>query len=136
MGFFSRLLGISRTAVPANPRCWRYGDGQVIVDLGACSELASKGGAVRLEGNNLPIRVLVVHGEDGGYHAFHNRCSHAGRRLDALPGQPRLECCSVGKSTFEYDGSKVSGSAKGPASALPVTEQNGRLYINLGRGAL
>ena len=135
MGFFSRLLGISKSNLPADPRCWRYANGQVTVDLGACAELVPKGGAVRLEGNNLPIRVLVVHGEDGGYFAFHNRCTHAGRRLDALPGQPRLECCSVGKSTFEYDGSKVSGPAKGPAATLPVEEQNGRLYINLSRGA-
>ena len=45
----------------------------------------------------LAVQVLIVHGEDGEYHALENKCTHAGRRLDPLPGRPEVECCSIGK---------------------------------------
>jgi len=67
--------------------CWNYVDGKLTIDLNGASELKTLGGAVRIEGKNLPKRIFVVLGEDGAYRAFHNRCTHLGhRRLDPVPG--------------------------------------------------
>ena len=131
MGILSRILGISRTQKPSDPGCWSFSGGAVEVELAKAPELSQAGGALRLEGGGLPKRVLVVFGEDGRYHAFFNKCSHAGRRLDPLPGQPQVECCSVGKSRFDYSGQYLSGMAKGPVNILPVEMRDSRLVIKL-----
>jgi len=129
MGVFKRIFGICETRPPANQSCWRYKDGKVEIELAEARELKEKGGAIRLEGAGMPKRLLMVHGTDGGYHAFENKCTHFGRRLDPLPGQPQVRCCSVGKSTFNYKGDKVSGPAKGPVRTLKVEQRNGKLII-------
>ena len=72
-----------------------------------------------------------MHGEDGEYYAFKNRCTHAKRRLDPVSGTPNVQCCSVGKSTFEYDGKVVSGSAKKNLTIYSITVEDGKLVIGL-----
>ncbi|MBU2550702.1 MAG: Rieske (2Fe-2S) protein [Proteobacteria bacterium] len=131
MGFLSRLLGICRTRPPAAPEAWRYAQGSLEIELPRVQELEQPGGAVRLEGRGLPVRVLIVHGEDGEYHAFRNHCTHAGRRLDPLPGQPNLMCCSVNKSTYDYHGDKLAGPAKGPVDTYPVDRRGHLLIVDL-----
>ena len=97
--FFQRLLGKSATAKPKIDDCWNYANGKLTIDLSKSSELKALGGAARFEGNNLPVRVLVVYREDGEYRAFHNRCTHMGhRRLDPVPGTDTVQCCSINKS--------------------------------------
>jgi nitrite reductase/ring-hydroxylating ferredoxin subunit len=129
MSIWKRILGISNTKPPAEAGCWTYGNGTLEVDLARVRELDRPGGAIRLEGGGLPVRVLVVHGEKGKYYALKNKCTHFGRRLDPLPGQPQIQCCSVNKSTFDYTGKKVSGPAKGPVTILPLEDKGGRLVI-------
>ena len=85
MGFWSRLLGTCRTR-PADASAWSYGENQVLLDAARIPELASPGGAVRLEGAGLPLRVLAFRDDNGVARAMHNKCTHAGRRLDPLPG--------------------------------------------------
>ena len=131
MSFWKRLFGICRTQPPADAACWRLEAGDVDLDLARAPELAAPGGAVRLEGGGLPERVLVVHGSDGGYHAFANRCTHGKRRLDPEPGQPRVRCCSVGRSLFDYEGRKLEGAAEGPLTVYRVVHEDGRLRIEL-----
>jgi nitrite reductase/ring-hydroxylating ferredoxin subunit len=131
MGFLKRVLGICRTKPPADPGCWTPGDGKIEVDLARATELGAPGGAMRLEGSGLPARVLVLKAEDGAFHAFVNKCSHAGRRLDPLPGEALVECCSVGKSRYDYAGERVSGSAKKAIKPLWVEAQEGKLVISL-----
>lgn len=126
---FQRLLGICATNKPADEGCWRFEAGTVVVDLARTPELAGPDGALRLEGKDLPVRVLVVRGEGNTWHAFKNRCSHAGRRLDPLPGTDRIQCCSVGKSTYDGDGRILSGSAKKGVSTYTVSLKNGKLLI-------
>ncbi|MEW5723852.1 MAG: Rieske 2Fe-2S domain-containing protein, partial [Thermodesulfobacteriota bacterium] len=109
MGLFSRLFGICKTRPPADPACWRLEEGQIEIDLAAAPELGRKGGAVRLEGSGLPERVLVFRGEDGGFYALSNRCTHMGRRLDPLPGSSQVECCSVSRSRYDYQGTRTAG---------------------------
>ena len=128
---FQRVLGICATRQPADEGCWKFEDGKIIVDLERAPELAERNGAVRLEKKNLPNRVLVIQGDDGRYYAFRNRCTHARRRLDPVPGKQQVQCCSVGKSTFEYRGKRVSGSAKKAVDTYAVTCESGKLVIAL-----
>jgi nitrite reductase/ring-hydroxylating ferredoxin subunit len=132
MGIFKRLLGICATQLPANAGCWTYADGKLEVILDKAPELSRKGGAVRLEGPSLPKRVLVVHGQDGRFHALPNRCTHIGhRRIDPVPGEEKIRCCSVGKSTFEYSGKRISGSAKESLQPLAVESDGSKLVITV-----
>ena len=103
------------------------------LDLDRAPELAEPGGAIRLEGGDLEHRILVIHGDDGNYHAFKNRCMHMGRRLDPVPGTNTVQCCSVNKATYDYRGAIVFGPAKGPIEVLTVTVDERKLLIEVSR---
>ena len=85
--FWQRLFGLPATPQPADSGCWAFSGGKVVIDLGMAPELQKPGGALRLEGKGLLRRLLVLHGEDGGFRAFHNRCTHLGHRLRSLRAQ-------------------------------------------------
>jgi nitrite reductase/ring-hydroxylating ferredoxin subunit len=130
--FFQRIFGLPTTSKPLNPQCWSFSDGKILIDLSRATELKKPGGALRLEGGGLPRRVLVLHGDDGNFHAFHNRCTHIGhRRLDPVPGQGTVQCCSIGKSTYNYDGKKVYGLPTGPIITFKVEVEGERLVVFL-----
>ncbi len=129
--FWQRLFGICATPLPENLSCWRYEDGKVILTLSKTSELQEGMGAVRLEGNGLPKRILVVRNKQGDYQAFHNHCAHAGRRIDHDPATGQLQCCSVSKSTYSNTGEQISGPAKQSLQALEVTREDDTLSIQI-----
>jgi len=132
MGLFKRILGICETRPPADAGCWSFADGKIEITLARAAELAQPGGAIRLEGRSLPRRVLVFHGDDGRYHALPNRCTHVGhRRLDVLPGQGKIRCCSIGQSEFDYAGGRLAGSAKTSIVPLAVEVDGERLIVAL-----
>ena len=132
MGLFKRILGICATRPPADPGCWTFANGKIEIVLARAAELAQPGGAIRLEGRSLPRRVLVFRGDDGSYHAFPNRCTHAGhRRLDVLPGQGKVRCCSIGQSEFDYAGRRLAGSATESIAPLAVEVDGERLIVSL-----
>lgn len=112
MKILKRLFGICETPLPNDPGAWTIQGGTVTVDLSRMSELENPGSGVRLEGNGLNPRLLVFHGDDGAYHAVANRCTHMGRRIDPIAGSSLIQCCSVSKSTYTYDGRPVGGAAK------------------------
>jgi nitrite reductase/ring-hydroxylating ferredoxin subunit len=119
---FKRIFGIPATSKPDNPDCWSYSDGKLTIDLRKASELEKPGSAIRLEGGSLPERLLVVFGEDEQYHVVKNRCSHMGhRRLDPVPGTTTVQCCSVNKSTYDFEGTKVYGPAPDPITTYPAS---------------
>lgn len=127
-----RIFGIPATPRPANPDCWSYSQGILHIDLEKAPELQAREGAMRLEGGNLPLRVLVFCDKEGSYHALHNRCSHMGhRRLDPWPENATVHCCSVSKSAFDLKGNNISGPAPEPIRTFPVTPEEGRLSIRL-----
>ena len=129
---FQRIFGIPATSKPQNKECWNYSNGQVTIFLDKAPELKKPGGAIRLEGRNLPKRLLVALGEDNRYYAFHNRCTHVGhRRLDYVPGAGTVQCCSVNKSTFDMTGAKVFGPAPASVTTFPVEAREGALIITL-----
>ncbi len=126
---FQRIFGVPATSKPANSDCWRFSDGQLTIDLTKAPELKTSGGAIRLEGGDLPLRVLVTAGDDGEYRAYHNRCTHVGhRRLDPLPGSG-VQCCSVSKSTYDADGNKIYGPAPEPIKTFSTAVDGDQLTI-------
>ena len=128
--FVQRILGKPATAIPTESDCWSYGAGKITVNLSKSPELQVPGGALRLEGGNLPIRVLIVYGEDQKYRAYLNKCTHIGhRRLDPVPGTNTVQCCSINKSTFESDGDTISGPAKHPVTTFPVEKDQENLVV-------
>ena len=131
MKLLKRILGICETAPPVDEGCWDYAGGEIRLQLDRTPELAPQGGAVRLEGKGLPLRVLVIHGRDGAYHAVANRCTHMGRRIDPLPGTDRIECCSVSRSRFTYAGEPVGGAARKPLAVFTVCRAGDELTIGL-----
>ena len=128
---FQRLLGICATRLPADTGCWNFADGKITVDLSRAPELTMENGAIRLEEKGVPDRVLVFKGADGGFHAFRNMCAHAKRRLDPVPGAEHVQCCSVGKSLYDYEGKVISGMAGGDIRTYPVIEEADKLVITI-----
>ena len=131
--FIQRIFGLPATLKPLDPQCWSFSDGKILIDLNRATELKKPGGALRLENGGLPMRVLVIRGDDGKFHAFHNRCTHIGhRRLDLVPDTGTVQCCSVGKSTYTYDGKKIYGPPTGPIKTFKVEVEGDRLVVFLG----
>jgi len=64
-----------------------------------------------LSSNNVGT-ILVIYGIDGQYHAFRNKCSYIGRRIDPVVGTATIRCCGLFRSTFDYTGNSMSGPAK------------------------
>jgi nitrite reductase/ring-hydroxylating ferredoxin subunit len=131
MKFLKRIFGICETPLPGNTGAWRVENGAVRIDLAHMPELKSAGSGVRLEGNGLDPRLLVFHGDDGQYYAVANRCTHMGRRIDAIGGSNTIQCCSVSKSTFTYDGQVVGGAAKKALKTYPVSREGEKLIVSL-----
>ena len=67
---WQRIFGISATDKPQDESGWQYDSGQLTISLDRIPELTRQGTAVRFEGKSLPVRVLVVFGEDKRYQVF------------------------------------------------------------------
>jgi cytochrome b6-f complex iron-sulfur subunit len=128
--FLKSVAGICRTE-PLDPARWDVRGTQVTVALGDIPALLAPGGAVRLEGKGLSAPVLVVKQPDGGFACLENRCTHMGRKLDPEPDGQTLRCCSVSHSTFDHQGNKITGPAKGPIRIFRHEEKEGNLIIDL-----
>ena len=128
---FQRIFGICATSPPTDDGCWKYEGGKVTIDISRARELADENGAIRLEQKGLPYGVLLFRGTDGRHHAFRNKCAHMGRRLDPVPGAQQVHCCSLGGSSYDYDGKILAGFAKEDVPVFEVTEEEGELTISL-----
>ena len=124
------ILGICETK-PLSPDLWSLEGNKVRVKLGQIPELSQKGGAVYLKGQGLHKPVLLLKTEDDQYLAFANKCTHMGRKLDPVLGEPLLRCCSIGHSTFDYEGRRISGLAKEPLTRYAVELIDGDLVVAL-----
>ena len=131
-GFFKALAGICETR-PLDQALWRVEGDQAVVLLAGASQYLPQGGAVRLEGPEVGKPVLLMRSADGDYRAYVNKCTHAGRRVDPAQDGRGLRCCSLSHSTFDLEGAKQSGPAKGNLTVLPVSHESGELRITLPR---
>ncbi len=128
---FQRILGRPMTTGPADSGSWSYANGSLEIDLGRVPELAEPWGAVALEDERLPIPVLIFRDGDGVAHAVCNVCAHGGRRLDPVPGQDVLTCCSLGRSTYDLDGTLISGAAEENILPFTVIETGPTLLVTI-----
>ena len=127
---FQRILGIPATKPPADPGCWGFEDGKVKIDLSKTPELSAPFGAIQLESEALPTRVMVMQDGSGAYRAFENKCAHAGRKLDPVPGTEIIQCRSMGQRTYDYQGNVLSGEDQN-VKPLSVLVEDGTLVIDL-----
>jgi len=126
-----RLFGVCTTRPPTDPGCWSYSGGRLLVDLERAPELVEPDGAVRIEGRDLPVRLLLIHATDDQYRAYQNKCVHAGRRLDPVPGTETVQCCSIGRTTYNYEGAVVHGSVEGSLTCYGVVRENNHIAITI-----
>lgn len=129
--FLQRLLGMPATSKPRDTGCWSFDGGVVSLDLSKAPELGDAYGAMRLEGKGLPYPLLITRGSDGSFHAIRNVCTHGKRALDPVPGTDTVQCCSIGTSTFRYDGTLVEGPAKGPLNVHDVRVNGQQVEIRV-----
>ena len=130
MSFFKALLGICKTK-PLSSNLWNLENGKIRIRLSKVPELSNKGDAVYLKGAGLRNPVLIVRTEDDKYLAFANRCPHGKRKIDPVPGQRVLRCCSVNHSTFDYEGNRLKGPAKDALTSYAVELSDENLIITL-----
>ena len=128
---FQRIFGIPATKPPAEAGCWVYKGENLTIELNRVPELSETWGAIQLEDGDIPVNVLVFQDGEGNYRAFRNHCEHAGRKLDPVPGTETVQCCSIGKSAYDYDGKVLSGSSEKPITQYVVMVEDGKLEIQL-----
>lgn len=128
---WQRMRAIPATHTLLDAPAWSYADGTLTIDLARSPELGRPYGAVRVEADELPARVLVFQGGDGFFYAFRNQCAHGGHRLDPVPGSVTVQCCSLGHSTFDYQGQRIEGPAPRCVHTYPVSVEDGTLVIDL-----
>ena len=131
MGLLRKIFGICDTKAPADPHSWKVSGQQLSIDLTQTPELGIVGGAVRLEGRGLSHRIFVIRDENNAFHAFENKCTHMGRRLDPGEQPGSIKCCSVSGSRFDVSGNPVAGTAKKPIKNFPVQLKDHLLLINI-----
>jgi nitrite reductase/ring-hydroxylating ferredoxin subunit len=127
--FFKSVFGICETPELA-PDKWRIEGDTIRIDLSETPQLTADGGAVYLNGKELPYPVLVFK-QDSSYLAVSNRCTHMGRKIDPVPGKPELRCCSVSHSRYDLNGNVISGPASGSLDRYEVILSGEALEIRL-----
>lgn len=128
---FQRLFGIPATKAVLSENYWNLKDNKISLNLLKCPEISSNNSAIRLENEKLPHNVLVIKANDGNFYAFKNSCTHGGRRLDPVPGNDAVQCCSIGKSTFTCEGKLIDGSAKEHIVTHKTSIDGNNLIIDL-----
>lgn len=128
--FYDRLLGTTKTPLLDDPTAWAYADNTLTLTLAQIPDLAAPGTAVRLEDDQVPENLLIVHGTDEQYYVFVNACTHGERKID-LDENGQLKCTSMGQSKFTYAGEVVSGSAESPLTTYTVERTGGELIVTL-----
>ena len=98
MSIFQAIFGICQTK-KLDGGLWQLDGDTIRIKIDQVPELAQNSGAVYLKGDSLEDPVLVFRNNDGGFIALKNKCTHAGRKIDPVPGENKLKCCSIGHST-------------------------------------
>lgn len=130
MSLLKAMFGICETK-PLGSNLWSLEGSKVQVKLSQMPEPLPKGGAVYLKGGGLSKPVLLLRTEDDRYLAFEDRCTHFGRKIDPVPGEAKLRCCSLFHSTYDLEGKNISGAAKDPLTCYTVEQSDGDLVITL-----
>lgn len=127
--FIDRVQGKSDTPELDDPAAWSYHDQTLTLALASIPDLAEPGSAVQLNDDQLPEPLLIVHGADGDYYVYINKCTHGERKIDPKGG--KLECTSFSRSTFDYAGAVLSGPAGSPLTSYTVSRDGDDLVVTL-----
>jgi len=129
MGILKKIFGICETKKPKDPGCWTFSEGRVEIDLNRAGELSMPYRSIRLEGKGLDGRILIIRDDTGKFHAYRNKCTHMGRRIDPVPESSDLRCCSVMGSAFNVKGEIISGPAKNNLKQYETVTQGSILSV-------
>lgn len=128
MNVFKALLGICDTPQPEEST-WEVKNGEALVDIVSIPQLGKDGGAVYLSGKGLTNPVLILRTGENAYNAYRSKCAHMGRKIDPIPGENKLRCCSIAHSTYDYDGKVLGGLAKDNLVKYETEIKEGKLVI-------
>jgi nitrite reductase/ring-hydroxylating ferredoxin subunit len=129
-GLLRSFLGICQTT-RIDPEFSRRQGSSIRVRVGVVPELQGLATAVYLGGGSLENPVLLLRRDEDHYLAFSNRCTHMGRRINPVPGQEVLRCCSVSHSLFDLQGRVVAGPAERRLTVYPTKLESGELVVTL-----
>lgn len=131
LDFCKSIFGICQTQA-LNPDLWRMEGNSARVPIDKVPAFQEAEGAVYLKGKNIKFPVLVVKTKDNTYLGFVNRCTHMGhRKLDPVPGESILRCCSVSHSTYDFQGRPLSGPAKEDLETYDVEVVDNEVVVKL-----
>ena len=120
--------------IPLAPEgSYRLEGGRVILSSSALGSLAAAGNAVRLvfgEDERAVDRLIVIHSEEGKYHAFVDHCTHSKKELYYLHEDKLLRCHS-GRSYFDMKGNVMRGLAEKPLHVFPTWQVADRVIIEM-----
>jgi hypothetical protein len=128
---FQRVFCVTISPPPADAQSWETDGNELRVDLSRLPELLPAGRSVRLEDERLPDRVLLVHADDGTYHAFRNRCACGGFRIDPVPGRDRIRCCTPMASTYDFTGKPTGSHPPRNVDVLNASLSNDVLTVDI-----
>lgn len=114
----------------APPQSISVQDGVVTIDLGQTPELQQIGGSVKLRRPDLP-KIIVIRSDQETYHAYEDKCTHAGSPLTYQHENGLLHCGHHG-STFDLEGNAQKAPARTPLPKYDVTMEDQLLRINIG----
>ena len=109
---------------------------QVILSPSVFGSLTAASNAVKLVfGNNGEAveRVILIHSEDGKYHAFLDHCTHNKKELYYLHEDKLLRCHS-GRSYFDMEGNVMKGPAEMPLRVFPTRQKADCVIIEMTSG--
>ena len=129
--FHQRLFCVPATPLAPEGDGWSFADGVLTVDLKKTRGLSAPDTALRFESGGLPDRVLVVHGTDGTFHAYSNHCACGGFRVDPVPTEQKIRCCTLMQSTYDYDGKFLKGTAKKDLTVFEVSVEGDALQVKV-----
>ncbi len=129
MSVLKAMLGICQTK-PLDDALWDVEGNKIQVRLSQMP--LPKEGATYLKGKGLNKPIFIFRTADDRYLAFQNRCTHIGhRRLDPVPGENKIRCCSVFHSTYDLEGNPISGPARNQLNKYEVQQSGEDIVIAL-----
>jgi hypothetical protein len=124
-----KILGICNTKSPKDDGSWHYSNGKIVIEWARVPELQKPSSAIRLEGKGFKGRVFLIYGIDGQYHAFRNKYSPLGLRLDPVAGTAKIRCCGLFETIFDYSGNVMSGYGKESLKKYRVEMRKCKLVV-------
>lgn len=103
----------------------------LIIHLDLVPDLDEVGGAAKIIDDRLPSSLVIARTAGDTFVAVTLDCAHGGNEVEYKHDEAVFRCVSMGKSTYDLDGSYLSGPAKSGLESFPVTVDGTVLEIDL-----